>query len=121
MADTPDDLTGTITRASKEVLAAMAIGLCQKDPSASEFMKNWLFVNEAEVPQTGTINSGNEASEDGNDQNNPQPPFKNDITSLLNGNGPKRLRTRYAVCYNCEIEYDVSQNTRTSCSYHPGM
>jgi hypothetical protein len=34
--------------------------------------------------------------------------------------GSKRLRLRYAICENCEEEFDVTTNTSKSCLYHPG-
>ncbi|KAF7128526.1 hypothetical protein CNMCM5793_003314 [Aspergillus hiratsukae] len=33
----------------------------------------------------------------------------------------KRLRRRYALCFNCEEEYDVTLNDEVSCLYHPEL
>jgi hypothetical protein len=122
MTDTTDDLSrldDAIGRISREVLASMIRVICQTNPSAREFVKGQLFVNEDEVPQPGAHLSPSEASEvsdDGDDSNDREiasPPLKS--------TEPKRLRPRYAVCMNCNKEFDVSENTRKSCSYHPGM
>jgi hypothetical protein len=32
----------------------------------------------------------------------------------------KRAVPRYAVCVNCEKEFDVTTNTEKACRYHPG-
>lgn len=32
----------------------------------------------------------------------------------------KRLRPRYAMCKNCEEEFDITQNESGDCVYHPG-
>lgn len=83
-------------------------------------MKDRLFVNEQEVPQPGTppdtdgeYGEDSDASDD-NEKEDARPP-------PATATGPKRLRTRYAGCINCKEEFDVSTNTKTSCSYHSGM
>lgn len=40
-------------------------------------------------------------------------------TAILHGN--KRLRAKYAVCSNCQEEYDVTQNHKKACRWHDGM
>lgn len=32
----------------------------------------------------------------------------------------KRQRPRYAICRNCNEEFDITQNDRGGCVYHPG-
>ena len=34
--------------------------------------------------------------------------------------GLKRLRSRYAECHNCSEEFDVTQNQKHDCIWHPG-
>jgi hypothetical protein len=95
MTDTTEDLTQlntAIARVSKEVLISLLWKICETNPSARDFVKGHLFVHENEVPQ-------------------PMP---------ATTTGPKRMRTRYANCINCKEEFDVSENTKKSCSYHPG-
>ena len=31
---------------------------------------------------------------------------------------PPRLRARYAICANCDKEYDVTENAKGSCTWH---
>jgi hypothetical protein len=33
----------------------------------------------------------------------------------------KRLRARYAICTQCDEEFDVTENNPEDCVYHPGM
>ena len=40
-------------------------------------------------------------------------------TAMLTGK--KRLRSKYAVCSNCEEEFDVTQNGKKACRWHDGM
>ncbi|KAJ5379975.1 uncharacterized protein N7496_002403 [Penicillium cataractarum] len=57
MTDTIEELprlNAAIGRVSKEVLAVMLTVLCEKNPTARDFVKGHLFVDENEVPQPGT-------------------------------------------------------------------
>ena len=35
--------------------------------------------------------------------------------------GQKRLQSRYVMCSQCDEEYDVTENSAESCSWHLGM
>lgn len=48
-----------------------------------------------------------EASDDGGATVRPQKP-------------PKRLRSRFAICENCEDVFDVAENDEEGCMYHDG-
>src|ERR1700712_3277728 len=105
MTDTTDDLSrldDAIGRILKEVLASMIRVICQTNPSAREFVKRQLFVNEDEVPQPGAHLSpgeANEVSDDGDDSNDSND--REDDSPPLKSTQPKRLRPRYAVGMNC--------------------
>lgn len=40
---------------------------------------------------------------------------------LIQADGVKRLRSRSATCTNCSEEFDVTDNGKDSCVWHPGM
>lgn len=39
---------------------------------------------------------------------------------LIQADGVKRLRSRFATCTNCSEEFDVTDNGKDSCVWHPG-
>lgn len=119
MTDTTDDelskLNDAIGRVSKGTLVSMLMVLCRTNLAAREFVMDELFVTENQVPQPGTpctISTVSECDDDSDDSEEAVPPPE--------ATGSKRQRTRYAVCVNCEEEFDVTKNTRSSCSYHSG-
>jgi hypothetical protein len=126
MTDTTEDLTQlntAIVRVSREVLISLLWKICETNPPAREFVKGRLFIDENEVPQPGSppdsLNSGE--SEDSEARDDDENDKENTKPIPATTTGPKRLRTRYASCINCKEEFDVSENTKKSCSYHPGM
>ena len=44
---------------------------------------------------------------------------KDDVSGQISA-GVKRLRSRYATCSNCLEEFDVTQNGKIDCVWHPG-
>lgn len=126
MAATTDDarqLNGAILGVSKEVLAVLMIKICQDHPSIREFVEGHLLVNESQVPRPGSpvdSDSDLEDSEDSDDDDSDVDEKRTSAVPEPTQAGPKRLRMRYATCINCKEEFDVSENTRKSCSYHPG-
>lgn len=46
--------------------------------------------------------------------------FSNGVTSIQT-NGVKRLRPKFATCTNCSEEFDMTDNGKYSCIWHPGM
>lgn len=120
MADTTlgdtSKLNAAIGQVSRDVLVGLSIRLCKTNPAARAFFDSHLFVNEDDVPIPSSPRSSasSEASEDASDDE--KEPAPKPTTA-----GPKRSRTRYAYCMNCEKEFDTLENTRKSCSYHPGM
>ncbi len=131
MAATTDDsrrLNAAILSVSKEVLAVLMMKICQDHPSIRDFVEGHLLVNESQVPRPGRPVDSDRDSEDSDDSDDSDESDESEATEKkvtavpeLTQAGPKRLRMRYAICINCKEEFDVSENTRKSCSYHPGM
>lgn len=46
--------------------------------------------------------------------------LSNEVTSIQS-HGVKRLRPKFATCTNCSEEFDVTDNGKYSCTWHPGM
>ena len=124
MTDKTEDLitlNDAIRRVTPPVLVSLLKAICETNPSARALVKEHLFVNEATIPQPGlcpkihpdfAYREDREASDD---------EAKEDAKPAPASTGSKRLRTRYTWCKNCKEEYDVTANTATSCSYHPGI
>ena len=124
MAATTDDarqLNAAILGVSKEVLAVLMMKICQDHPSIRDFVERHLLVNESQVPWPGSLVDSDGDSEDSDESDESEASEKVTTVPELTQAGPKRLRMRYAICINCKEEFDVSENTRKSCSYHPGM
>ena len=118
MTETANDLSklnDAIGSVSKETLVSMVVEICRTNASAREFVVDELFVTEDKVPQPGTPCTISTVSEGDVDSDN-----SGEAVPHLEATGSKRQRTRYAVCVNCKEEFDVTENTRRSCSYHPG-
>jgi hypothetical protein len=124
MTDTAENLTRlneAIRRVTPPVLVSLLRAICETNPSARALVKDRLFVDEAAVPQPGTPPKIHSDFQDSEDSDASDDKAKEDAKPPSATTGPKRLRTRYAWCKNCEEEYDITANTATSCSYHPGM
>lgn len=129
MTDTTEDLTQlntAIVRVSKEVLISLLWKICETTPSAREFVKGHLFVDENEVPQPRSPpepNTDGEYSEvsDTSDDEEKEEEEEDVRPTPATTTGAKRVRSRYAKCINCKEEFDVSENTKKSCRYHSGM
>lgn len=122
MADNSANLStllDAIDKVSKATLISMLGEICSKYPSARAFVRDQLFVNENEVPQPGSPATSSTASDDSDDDNERENTSTSTTTATTSH--PKRLRERYARCSNCLKEFDVAENSRKSCAYHPGM
>ncbi|KAJ5618986.1 hypothetical protein N7510_002970, partial [Penicillium lagena] len=111
------DIDSAVDCASKEVLTATIKAIYRDIPSAKDALIRKLFVPEDCVPGVPeSADSDTESSEDDSDEeregDSTSPPTAQTTT------GSKRLRTRYAICENCEKEFDVTSNTSKSCFYH---
>ncbi|KAB8221882.1 hypothetical protein BDV33DRAFT_202137 [Aspergillus novoparasiticus] len=107
-------LLEAIDAASRGTLQAVLKAMCQEDQSTRDRVSNSLLITEDQVrlPSKDDEESDEEGSEDEN-------PRSEERSSNQQTTGSKRLRQRYAYCENCKKEFDVTQNTSTSCKYHP--
>lgn len=129
MAANTDDarrLNSAILGVSKEVLAVLMMKIVQDHPSMRDFVEGHLLVNENQVPRPGTPSDSDNDLEDSDnsDDCDESEASEKKVTAVPDSTtqaGPKRMRTRYSTCSNCKEEFDVSENTRKSCSYHPCM
>jgi hypothetical protein len=116
-------VSNAIGRLSWPKLVQMTRLLCQKNDAAREFYKSKLFVNEEDVPRPSTPRSPDrspspgETSDEGDEGEEGNPPNPQPVPNPQT-TGSKRSRPRYALCINCEREFDVVANTRKSCQYH---
>lgn len=117
-ADDLADLNSAIGQVSKEVLESLVMFLVKTNVPAREIVRRCLFVDQDKVPIPKTDSSTSDAASNGDyDDSNDEEAY----IPLNETTAPKRLMTRYAVCEMCDKEFDVSENTPTSCRYHPGM
>lgn len=109
---------------SRHVLGRILLDIWEKNPSLRDSINERLFVNENEVPQPGTPpepNTDGEYSEV-SDTSDKEEEEKDDARPTpATTTGAKRVRRRYAKCINCKEEFDVTENTKRSCTYHSGM
>lgn len=113
-------LNNAIGRLSWPKLVQMTRVLCQKNYAARDFYRSQLFVNEEDVPRPSTPRSPDRTpspseTSDESDEGNPPKPHPVPSPQMT---GSKRSRPRYALCINCEREFDVVANTKKSCQYH---
>lgn len=99
--------------------------ICRLLPAALPIVADFLLVSEEQVPGPDDPVSDSEVIANANATANvdtatdesraaaPQPKKR--------ARARARIRARHAVCVNCEVEYDVTENSRGSCCFHPGM
>ncbi|OGM47326.1 hypothetical protein ABOM_003834 [Aspergillus bombycis] len=114
-------LLEAIDSASRRTLQSVLKTVCLSDQPTRDRVSKSLLITEDQVRPASpsseedddeeSMNSDDEQSED------EKPPLK-ERHSNQQTPGSKRLRPRYAYCENCEQEFDVTQNTSTSCKYH---
>ncbi|KAJ5127046.1 hypothetical protein N7448_007825 [Penicillium atrosanguineum] len=85
------NLDHEIKTASEERLRALLLSICNEIPEAHKKAVKELFVDSSIV--------------------------KNVPGQIA---GTKRPVSRYERCGNCKEEFDVTENSKTSCRYHPG-
>jgi hypothetical protein len=85
------NLEAAIKTTSEERLRALLTSICKEIPEASQKVVKELFVDSSTV--------------------------KNLPRQIA---GIKRPISRYEHCGNCEKEFDITENSKTSCRYHPG-
>ncbi|KAI9036442.1 uncharacterized protein KD926_001785 [Aspergillus affinis] len=124
-----DDLKRAIYSASSATLRSTLEIVCTKDPTFRQKLADLLLVSEDQVPDvpSDVPPSDYESSEEepSDEESSAQDAARKQPPRSENPNGPqqvagsKRSMPRYATCTNCKEEFDVTENTRKSCVYHP--
>jgi hypothetical protein len=97
-----EELKLAIDTVTPEVLRVIVTNMCQENQWSRERVASSLLVTEDKVSKDAS-----------DDEEYPANEKEHSSTS-------KRLRPRYAYCENCEKEFDVTENTSTSCKFHTG-
>lgn len=109
-------LNAAIDRLSRDKLVSITKSICEKSSATRELFLDSLFVDESEVPNSGATHTPGASTTDNNE-------IEREITFAAKTVNLKRSREleKYDLCVNCKEEFDVTENTPKSCSYHPGM
>ena len=82
--------------------------------------------DEDEVSESGDNEDDSENSDDGSEEEEDEEEEEEEEEEEHNGvaalqtKGVKRLRSKFATCINCSEEFDVTDNGKYSCTWHPG-
>ncbi|KAE8130887.1 hypothetical protein BDV38DRAFT_289227 [Aspergillus pseudotamarii] len=114
-------LLNAIDSASRDTLQAVLKVMCRGDQSTRDRVSKSLLITEDQVPIIASEDEGSDGEESGNEEDAESEENSRSKERRLNQkfSGSKRLRQRYAYCENCDKEFDVTQNTNTSCKFHP--
>ncbi|EAW19561.1 uncharacterized protein NFIA_026350 [Aspergillus fischeri NRRL 181] len=82
--------------------------VCRLLPAALPIVSDFLLVSEEQVP--GPDDSGSDSEVNANVDTETDEPKAAALRSKKRARA--RIRARYAVCVNCEVEYDVTENSR---------
>lgn len=144
-AEPPDEeelLRTAIQIAQPDRLRATLQGICNCSPEAFRIARSLLLVPEEEVKHK-TIDwrnrigdsedededDGSESSDNEDDSENSddesgeeeEEEEEDDGFPVFQIKGVKRLRSKFATCINCSEEFDVTENGKISCIWHPGI
>ncbi|RHZ65982.1 uncharacterized protein CDV56_109054 [Aspergillus thermomutatus] len=119
-----------LNAASSSRLRHIIRDLCRLLPPAISIVSDTLLVTEDQVAverDDADSNSDSESDFDSDAASETSAGEPEPADGILEVRAPpvpvaaarKRLRPRYAVCVQCEAEYDVTLNDRESCYYHP--
>ncbi|KAH8425137.1 uncharacterized protein LDX57_002886 [Aspergillus melleus] len=115
--DPMDDLNHAIDSTSSDMLRSILVAVCKTDPSVRQTLADLLLVSVHQVPN---VPSGIPASDYGSaDEEEKQPAKSEKPGDQQQTTGSKRSLPRYATCASCGKEFDVTENTKNSCTYHP--
>ncbi|KAJ5090203.1 hypothetical protein N7532_008887 [Penicillium argentinense] len=102
--------------APKEILEQALQKVWVTHPSARSLIKSYFLVTESEVAINNVAWELVSASDEASGLDNDKEVGTTDSAKQTNGD---QLRPRFALCVNCERDFDVTRNTSTSCKYHP--
>ncbi|KAF7176018.1 hypothetical protein CNMCM7691_001193 [Aspergillus felis] len=106
--------------------------VCRLLPAALPIVSDCLLVSEEQVPKQrdsdsdSNCNCGSDCEANAKvDTDTAQPapgesgPARLKSKKRARAGAGGKVRPRYAVCANCEVEYDVTKNSKESCRFHP--
>ena len=114
-------LNRTIKSTRPELLHSLLEVFCKENNMAAEWLGSKLLVLEEAVTRrpAGEMDS---KTEDFGDEEvvKSEAEEQSPAPSKVKLGGTKRTRSRYTTCKNCEQEYDVTENAKNCCAWHPG-
>ena len=134
-------LERAIDNVSKDTLRRVVKTLCRTQPLAARFLEDQLLASGPAIKDYENVSTDEESEEDeedeedeeeqGTDEDNEKDdgeeeakPSKTTQNSkgqpLAQVAGQKRMRSRFATCEQCEEEFDITENHREACEWHPG-
>lgn len=111
------DLFNAINSATPSRLRALIDTLCATNPEACEFVSKELLLKRGELGKQLRSKQDQDCRDRGGIEDSD---FSDEETTDRAATGQKRSRQRYEICGQCEKEYDVMQNGKTSCQWHDG-
>ena len=113
--------------AQPERLRQTLLDLCSKCPDIAEKASALLLVAEDEavsIHESDEESNRSDVEDGGTDSEasvtEPSSAIADEAPLVQASNGNKRLRPRYAVCINCDEEFDVTCNEKGDCTWHNG-
>ncbi|OAX81482.1 hypothetical protein ACJ72_04177 [Emergomyces africanus] len=121
MATSPSEaqlLTRAIRDSSRELLQNLMVDLCNESPDVRKKLASQLLTtrDEAEKHKTSTDTDETEIDSEVGDNDNSKKEGETRKSAISN---KRELRARYAICENCDKEFDILNNPEDSCYYHP--
>ena len=111
------DISGEVSRVVQEMLLVpeekVKYRIVEKDLNS-----------EGDVDEDESDEEEDDEDEDEDEDDEEEESKHKDTSHQTNGvSAPslKRLRPRYAFCVNCKEEFDVADNEKDSCVWHPGI
>ncbi|KAJ5633928.1 hypothetical protein N7528_001770 [Penicillium herquei] len=98
-------LLHAIDTVPEKILREVFKSICTELPEARDQAAKQLLVE-------NTTSENDEESDSNIDSEKPS-------TSKTNASKPKMVVPRYAVCQNCEKDFETDKNSSTACRYHP--
>ncbi|RAL07204.1 uncharacterized protein BO97DRAFT_464485 [Aspergillus homomorphus CBS 101889] len=80
-------------------------------PEAKDYLSSRLLVHEDQIAPVESTDAADARGAGGKRKRNPQYPSQS-------ADDAKKLKLRYATCRNCGKDFDVTENTSTSCHFH---
>jgi hypothetical protein len=113
-------LAAAIQDAQKERLVIVLKALVQRCRAAIPVIEEQLLTNDFESDAETEDSEENEESEEEEPDAPPAHILKRKRALSQTAAGPQK-RKLYEICEQCNEEYNVNENNKDSCCWHPGM